>query len=101
MARMIFPALSSHDVAGINHLVLPDGGTGWISPESDTIPITSASTPLKGLLVVGDSNFPGPGVPSAGPFPSTGPSPPWYHPIHLCFVRLVPVSPICSLCLIL
>ena len=40
------------------------GGTGWISEESDSIPITTASTPLDGLLVVGDSNFPGPGVPS-------------------------------------
>ena len=40
------------------------GGTGWIGPESDTVPITTASTPLDGLLVVGDSNFPGPGVPS-------------------------------------
>jgi phytoene dehydrogenase-like protein len=40
------------------------GGTGWITPDSDTIPITSASTPMDGLLVVGDSNFPGPGVPS-------------------------------------
>jgi len=40
------------------------GGTGWISEDQDTIPITSASTPLDGLLVVGDSNFPGPGVPA-------------------------------------
>ena len=40
------------------------GGTGWITPDSDTVPITSASTPMDGLLVVGDSNFPGPGVPS-------------------------------------
>ena len=40
------------------------GGTGWITPETDTIPITTASTPMPGLLVVGDSNFPGPGVPS-------------------------------------
>jgi phytoene dehydrogenase-like protein len=40
------------------------GGTGWISEDTDTIPITTASTPLAGLLVVGDSNFPGPGVPS-------------------------------------
>ena len=40
------------------------GGTGWISEDNDTLPITSASTPLKGLLVVGDSNFPGPGVPA-------------------------------------
>ena len=40
------------------------GGTGWISEETDSVPITSASTPLDGLLVVGDSNFPGPGVPS-------------------------------------
>lgn len=40
------------------------GGTGWIQPDQDVIPITSASTPLDGLLVVGDSNFPGPGVPS-------------------------------------
>ena len=40
------------------------GGTGWISADQDTIPITSASTPLPGLLVVGDSNFPGPGVPA-------------------------------------
>jgi phytoene dehydrogenase-like protein len=40
------------------------GGTGWITPDSDTIPITTAATPMAGLLVVGDSNFPGPGVPS-------------------------------------
>ena len=40
------------------------GGTGWIKPGQDSIPITSASTPLDGLLVVGDSNFPGPGVPA-------------------------------------
>ena len=40
------------------------GGTGWISEDQDTIPITSASTPLAGFLVVGDSNFPGPGVPA-------------------------------------
>ena len=40
------------------------GGTGWITENSDTIPVTSASTPMDGLLVVGDSNFPGPGVPS-------------------------------------
>ena len=40
------------------------GGTGWISEDQDNIPITSASTPLPGLLVVGDSNFPGPGVPA-------------------------------------
>ena len=40
------------------------GGTGWINEDTDTIPITTASTPLPGLLVVGDSNFPGPGVPS-------------------------------------
>jgi len=40
------------------------GGTGWISEDNDTLPITSAATPLKGLLVVGDSNFPGPGVPA-------------------------------------
>jgi phytoene dehydrogenase-like protein len=40
------------------------GGTGWISEDQDSIPITSASTPLPGLLVVGDSNFPGPGVPA-------------------------------------
>jgi phytoene dehydrogenase-like protein len=33
------------------------GGTGWITPDSDTIPITTASTPMDGLLVVGDSNF--------------------------------------------
>jgi hypothetical protein len=36
--------------------------TGWISEDTDSIPITTASTPLPGLLVVGDSNFPGPGV---------------------------------------
>ena len=40
------------------------GGTGWITPDADSVPITTASTPLDGLLVVGDSNFPGPGVPS-------------------------------------
>ncbi len=40
------------------------GGTGWISEDQDSIPITSASTPLAGFLVVGDSNFPGPGVPA-------------------------------------
>ena len=40
------------------------GGTGWITEDSDTIPITSATTPMDGLFVVGDSNFPGPGVPS-------------------------------------
>ena len=40
------------------------GGTGWITPETDTVPITTASTPIDGLLCVGDSNFPGPGVPS-------------------------------------
>ena len=39
------------------------GGTGWITPDADSVPITTASTPLDGLLVVGDSNFPRPGVP--------------------------------------
>ena len=40
------------------------GGTGWITEDSDTVPITTASTPIDGLMCVGDSNFPGPGVPS-------------------------------------
>ena len=40
------------------------GGTGWITEDSDTVPSTTASTPIDGLMCVGDSNFPGPGVPS-------------------------------------
>mmetsp|Transcript_15828 Transcript_15828/g.51856 ORF Transcript_15828/g.51856 Transcript_15828/m.51856 type:complete len:564 (+) Transcript_15828:3-1694(+) len=39
------------------------GGFGWISDEGLTA-FPSAQTPLEGLLVVGDTNFPGPGVPS-------------------------------------
>ncbi len=38
------------------------GGTGWLGDESQALP--TAETPLPGLLCVGDSMFPGPGVPA-------------------------------------
>jgi phytoene dehydrogenase-like protein len=38
------------------------GGTGWLGGKAQGVP--SADTPLKGLFCVGDSRFPGPGVPA-------------------------------------
>eukprot|EP00238_Polyblepharides_amylifera_P011578 CAMPEP_0196581954 /NCGR_PEP_ID=MMETSP1081-20130531/36644_1 /TAXON_ID=36882 /ORGANISM="Pyramimonas amylifera, Strain CCMP720" /LENGTH=517 /DNA_ID=CAMNT_0041902375 /DNA_START=202 /DNA_END=1755 /DNA_ORIENTATION=+ len=38
------------------------GGTGWVGTGEDFIP--SPQTPLDGLFLVGDTNFPGPGVPA-------------------------------------
>jgi hypothetical protein len=42
------------------------GGTGWLSGLSDggSPPLPTAFTPVEGLLCVGDSLFPGPGVPA-------------------------------------
>ena len=46
------------------------GGTGWIKknePGDDSaaaVPVTSAKSNLKNLLLVGDSRFPGPGLPA-------------------------------------
>jgi phytoene dehydrogenase-like protein len=44
------------------------GGTGWLNPEAGgaggTPAVPTPETPLPGLLCVGDSRFPGPGVPA-------------------------------------
>lgn len=39
------------------------GGTGWVG-QAGLAAAPSPATPLPGLLLVGDSNFPGPGVPA-------------------------------------
>jgi len=39
------------------------GGTGWVGGDAP-LAAPSAATPLPGLLCVGDSCFPGPGVPA-------------------------------------
>ena len=46
------------------------GGTGWIKKQESgqdgvgAVPVTSAKSNLKNLLLVGDSRFPGPGLPA-------------------------------------
>lgn len=40
------------------------GGTGWVGAAGGLSAAPSPVTPLQGLLLVGDSNFPGPGVPA-------------------------------------
>jgi len=46
------------------------GGTGWIKKKESgddsaaAVPVTSAKSNLKNLLLVGDSRFPGPGLPA-------------------------------------
>ena len=40
------------------------GGRGWIKDGQDGVVNLEVNTPLDGLLCVGDSRFPGPGVPA-------------------------------------
>ena len=40
------------------------GGTGWVGGPGAAAGVPAADTPLPGLLCVGDSRFPGPGVPA-------------------------------------